>query len=271
MRTPRVWIAAVLGLAVAVASSPAARADGNVSVASSGGVLRIVGDAADNSVVVTSGGTEGAFTVTGTGGTTVNSGASATVTGVRGVSADMGDGADRLELTGMRIRTDVRVKLGGGPDVLVMSKLRVRGIVVVRCGLGDDRVSAEDDSIFARDFTVLGSDGNDVVDFLDSQCKGRLRVDSGNNSDTIRLENSHFFGNVSVEARGGDDDLELDDSDFDRHVDADMGGGEDSVTIRGSDFDDTVELDGGGGPRDEFDLRSDNHFRERPYAWDFER
>lgn len=272
MRTLRLWIVAVVGTLAAAALASPARADGNVvvSVASPGGVLRIVGDTSGNSVVVTSDGTEGAFTVTGAGGTTVNGGASASVTGVRGVSADMGDGGDRLELSGMRVRTDVRVKLGAGPDVFVMSSMRVRGVVAVRCGLGDDRVAVDTGTILARGFTVFGSDGNDTVDVRDAQVKGRLRVDAGNNSDTIRLADSHFFGNVSVEARGGDDDLDLDGSDFDDQVDADLGGGDDSVTIADCDFDDSVELDGGGGRGDDLDLRSGNHFNVRFDDWDFE-
>ena len=259
----RTWLG---GAFVAALSVPAfAAGDVTVAVDPVTSVLRITGDALDNNIEVTSDGTTGSYTVTGVNGTTVNSGAAAaSVTGARAVVVAMGAGSDHVELTGIRIRGNLSVRLDDGDDDLVMTNviLNPRWRAGIRCGTGNDHVIVQGSSQIQGSLVVRGDAGDDDVQFLNSEFLARVRLDLGSGNDGVKIDGCDFEDRslLQVEARAGEDTLELQSSTFHNDVFADLGRDDDHAILDNSDFSQDVDISGGGGGGDDLSLRAGNDF-----------
>jgi hypothetical protein len=256
------WLCAAFTAALA---APAfAAGDVAVVVDATTSTLRITGDALDNDIEITSDGTPGSYTVTGKSGTTVNLGASAAVAGVRGFAVTMGDGADRVEFTSLRIRGNVGVRLDAGEDVLVLNGVETtpRARIAVRGGDGNDRVTVQGTSEIRGPLTVLGEAGNDTVQLLNTEFLNRVRVDTGVGDDTVTVDTCQLQdrSRLEVEMRAGNDKVELLSSDFHNDVEVDLGRGEDEATLDNSNYSQDVDVSGGAGGDDDLSLRSGNDF-----------
>lgn len=260
----------VLAAALALTLAPAAfAAGGNVTVSVlSTGVLNITGDGGDNQIAITPDGPS-AFVVTGLNGTTVNLTGSVSATAVRSIRAVMGGGDDRVEVTGGRVRGDLRVNLDDGADVCVMTDVRVRGATAIRGGDGPDQIHTAGTCTFQRSLTLLGEAGNDFVRILDADCFGITRVDTGQGDDTVTCTGAGF-GDLSVRTGAGDDNVSLDGCSVDDDVKVDTGADDDHVTLDGSSFDDRVQIYGGSGNGDNVSVHSGNDFDRLPKFRGFE-
>lgn len=261
----------LLAAGLMAASAAPALADGNVAaVVSPVGELQITGDASDNAIEVTQDGA-GSFTITGKNGTTVNALPSVSVTGVRGFLLGMGAGADSVELTNLRIRASLRVRLDEGADVLRMTGMGVRGRTAIHGGDGADQIIASNGCAFRGIVTFWGDEGNDDIRVNDSTFATRLRVDGGAGDDQMLVQDSNFgeIAKVEVEGRDGEDTLEVKDCTFDDDVEVDMGGDDDHAILDDCNFNRRVDVSGGGG-RDDLSQRSGNNYDHIPRFRHFE-
>jgi hypothetical protein len=251
--------------AVSLLGARAFAAGDVLAVKDAAGQLILTGDALSNSVEVTQGAATGDLVVTGTNGTTVNGGGSASFGGVSGLRAEMGDGDDDLALTGIRLRKALHVNLAAGADALTMSNIRVRGRTGIKGGLGADRVVAANGSVFVGIVGLQTGDGDDVVQFRVATLQHFLRINTGVGDDSLLVEDCEF-GRVAplrVETGDGDDEVELNDNSFHDDVEIDMSGGEDHLVIDDNNFKKDLEASGGGGNDDDLSVRSGNTFKIR--------
>ena len=265
-----------LGTAFVAALGVPAFAAGNVDVVldPATATLRVVGDGLDNDIEVTFDGVPNEFTVTGRNGTTVNLLGAVSLGGARNIDISMGDGADRVDCTDLRMRGALRVRLDAGNDTLVMSGLVTsrRGRVAVKCGDGADNVILQGNSQLGAAFVVLGQEGNDDITLRNSVFDARVKLDSGLDNDKIVLDACNLQGGAKLQVgmKDGADSLELLNSDFHDDVRADLGRDEDHCVLDDSDFSQDVDIDGGGGGGDDdLSVRDGNEFN-RNHAPDFD-
>jgi hypothetical protein len=242
----------VAGLVLALASS--AHAAGGVGARLDGTRLTIDGDGAPNGVALTGGDQSGDVLVTGLDGTTVNGLASATFAGVRGVTVELGDGADRVELRQVTVRGAVRIRLGKGDDAFVAEQARVRGRLDVRTGRGADlvmigpqadvgrlcriRTGRDRDSVVVQSSDLSGLEvstagGDDLLALADTRVRGGTDVFAGIGEDAVLLQHVVFQGDVDLNLGEDDDVLELDTVTFEEDADLDGGADADLLSVTG--------------------------------------
>jgi len=180
---------------------------GDILINVAGGNLMAQGDALDNKVMITAGSEAGSFVVTGLEGTTVHEegGAatnSVTVTGVRSIQAELGEGNDLIAVVGANLRGSILLRTGAGDDRVLM-------------GTGGD--SAELEGILPAEVSVnvggsirIATDGgNDEVSVDDVAVRGHLGVNAGEGDDTVSLGGVEAVAamvdtiDARLQARGG--------------------------------------------------------------------
>lgn len=140
---------------------------GNVTVTSSGGLLSVIGDSADNQVVVHHTAEKDVFVI-GLNGTTVN--------GVAGIWAGRG------------IPMTFLMDLGAGNDYTEVGGLLAGRIVVQGSGGSDTLVLLGAQSF--GNVEVYGSGDNDAVFISGVLAQNLLGLDGGAGTDGIRVDNS---------------------------------------------------------------------------------
>jgi hypothetical protein len=266
-------LAGTLALALVPASVTLA-AGGNVSAVRdpTTGVLRITGDADANDFEVTAADPlSSTYTVTGRNGTTVNLGAAETFENVRGLTILAGAGDDVVDVTSLRVATNLNIQAGDGADTIRVNGVRVLGRLVVAGGVGSDSILVN--GFFKRPSAIRGGEGNDAITLSHATFTygSALLLNSGMGNDTVFLDTCEFKegSDAHIICRGGDDELRTDESEFDDDLEVRMGGGDDHVLFDDSEFDEKVDLDGGPG-HDDLSIRSGNQFRHVPSIHDFE-
>jgi hypothetical protein len=136
---------------------------GNVQAGLVGGVLWVVGDAADNHISVTGFGGK-AVAILSTDGTT-------TVNGRSGVFID-------------GIKHGVSVAMGAGNDDVLLSRLGTKGDLFVDMGDGDDNLTDTNDSHHGAT-NIFGGNGNDTITLNTSGFGIYLYIDAGFGDDTV--------------------------------------------------------------------------------------
>lgn len=253
------WLAFLL-LLVAAAS---AYADGNVTAAVEGRRLVLQGDAGSNWVTIAPGGTSGGYTVTPVNGATVN-GASAAQTfrGVRSIVARMGAGDDRVDVGAIKLRGALKIVLEDGNDQVYLTGCAIRGAVRIRCGAGTDTVRTDSPAIFYGSFRARGEKGNDELQAVNAQFRGRLRVDAGDDDDHVLLQGLTCTSAAPVEVYSGPglDLVELFSDQFGTDAFIDTGPDDDKVRLLNTRCTGDVSVFGGIGEDDVLSLESGNVF-----------
>jgi hypothetical protein len=239
------WIAAAV--VAPQATRGFAGSDVHVAVDATTGEARITGGGADEDVAVAWDGVTGAYTITGASGTTIDGAASVSVTGVRSFLVEMGAGDDHVLFDHTPVPRDLRVRLDDGADSLELVGVRVHGRTKLFGGPGADSISASDGCDFRNSLAVRGGDGNDVLTVRDSRFHSYVRLLGGPADDRVTLTRDVLDGgaNLAVYGAAGRDWLGISDGTYDQPVSASMGPGRDTVTMSGAEFHDDVDLSGG--------------------------
>jgi len=186
---------------------------GDVLVNVVGGNLMIEGDADANKIMITSGAEAGAFVVTGLDGTSLDGAADPiTVTGVRNIRIDLGEGDDLAAVVGANVRGNLSIQTGVGDDRVLVgtgegaielagllpadASVSIRGALKVNTGSGLDHVAIDDAT--ASLLSVDAGEDDDVVSLGSTAPLGDL---------SARLAVRH---GVHVNLGDGDDELNID-------------------------------------------------------------
>lgn len=240
-------------LAAAVVAAAAVRtvaaSDVRVAVDTTTGEARITGSASDDGVAITWGGVEGAFTIAGTSGTTIDGAASLDVNGVRSFLFEMGAGDDSVRIDDATIPRDLRVTLDDGDDTLELVGVRVHGRTKVFGGPGADSVVARDGSNFRNSLAVKSGGGDDTIVVRNSAFRHFVRLLAGPGDDRMTLDGDDLFGggDLGVLAHSGKDLLAITDCTLRQPLRVSMGPGRDEVRLTDTDFEDAVLILGGAG------------------------
>lgn len=208
----RVLFAGSADLAPAAASAvePAAGEPrtGNVTAAVGNGVLTIRGDRAGNVLALTSD-PAGGVRLTGGGATTVNGAAGAALfaAAARGVRVSLGEGDDRLTVTGVVLPGEVRVDAGRGAGQVSLQSAGVRGRLRIAGRSGPETVELRSATVNGRTDMGTGSQA-DRVTLADSTFAGRVTVRTGRGDDAV-VQQSVFNGGVRVKDGPGHDAVNL--------------------------------------------------------------
>jgi hypothetical protein len=206
---------------------------GDVLVNVVGGNLRIEGDVEANKILITSGAEAGTFVVTGLDGTLLEGATDPiTVTGIRNISVDLGDGDDLVAVAGATVRGNVSIRTGVGDDRVAVGtdggaaelagalpadlSVEVRGSLNVSTGAGEDQVSI-DDAVAAL-LNVSTGDDNDVVALGSDEPLGDLaarlvarhgaHVDLGAGNDQLSIDQVETRGLLLAHGGLGDDSID---------------------------------------------------------------
>jgi hypothetical protein len=211
--------------------------DGNVSVSLHKGVLSIMGDAAANQISIASD-ASGNVTVTSTDGTTtLNNGAGPLMfSGVtNGLSINMGDGDDVVDIMGVRAKKDVSINMGNGNNTLTIEGMYVKKNLSITSGSGDDSISLASVNV-SKQLSINTGAGDDTVT-LDPVAAGKnSSINTGAGDDVITISNSTFSEHAQLNAGAGDDRVILVDNVFGKEATADGGSGDDMLAMQGNQF-----------------------------------
>jgi hypothetical protein len=158
---------------------------GNVTAELSGGQLTILGDSADNDIVVVQSGDT--VTITGNAGTTINGAPAAAFTT---------SGLEKAEF-----------KMESGDDHLFLINVDPSGDVVVEMGDGNDIAEASNVDAGAN-FTIKSGKGDDLVGVANSSAGGDMNVEFEGKA-TLFLTRLNVTKNLSVDT-DGDDQISID-------------------------------------------------------------
>lgn len=206
------------------------------------------------------------------------------LSGVRSIVINTLSGGDTIDLAGVDIELDVRVRTrgndadavtvtgsigrnlivetNGGDDEVNLGNqegsLRVSGSTAVRTTGGDDEVSVYNlvgDGAFTV-FTGSGDDevrveAGDLVYNVGTQLNSTARIGTGNGSDTLLVSGITVEGLARLDTNGGDDEFELTDNIFNNDIRVNLGGGNNDVLTSQSNvvFGSTL-FDGSSGNND---------------------
>lgn len=165
---------------------------GNVLAFVHHGDLVVQGDALGNEISITSGPVPGAYEVIGLGGTTVNGGAGALLSGVT---------------------DDFRIHLNGGNNVLLLFDLIVPDDLRIWTGNGNDVVSLCNVDVF-DDLKIHTHGGADEVGFDDLRVVDHSYINTGRGNDDLAIINSLFGGRFHLHLGPDNDDVGVADSTF---------------------------------------------------------
>jgi hypothetical protein len=206
---------------------------GNVLVDVEDGTLRLEGDTDPNKVLITAGAEAGAYVITGVDGTMLDGETDPiTVSGVRNIHVDLGNGDDLVALVGANVRGRVSIQTGEGADRVLIGtgegatelagilpadlSVNVRGWMRVATGAGEDDV-AVDDAVLARLHIATGDDGDGVAlgstaALGDSDARldvrGGVHIHLGEGSDELQLEQVRGRWGFLVTGGAGDDTID---------------------------------------------------------------
>jgi hypothetical protein len=207
---------------------------GDVLVSVVNGTLEVEGDGEANKVLIAAGAEAGAFVVTGLDNTTLEGESDPiTVTGVRNIRVDLGDGDDLAALVGADVRGKVAIDAGDGADR-----------VLVGTGEGVDELDGllpDDVSVEIRGSLKIETDGGADEVAVDATASSKLSIDTGDDDDLVSLGSTEELGEldarlevkgaVHVELGDGNDEFHADQVDGRKGVFADGGEGDDTIDV----------------------------------------
>jgi len=214
-------LASATAFALSLGDVPVAFAAGNVTATVHKGVLRVVGDGADNSIIITGTMQTAAYQISSGDGTTTINGSTDpfttavanrqvfitmeqgnntvnvhTATFTRQVRITFGPGDDTLEFTNVVINKNLNLAMGEGENTVDFLNSAISENSKIKTGKGVDAVLFDGVEYRGGIFT---SDGDDIVSILNSshvQPKGKLVIKTGKGNDSIEMTNLNWNGKV---------------------------------------------------------------------------
>ncbi len=197
---------------------------GDVSVQLSGsGVLKVVGDNANNNLMIAKSGSN--VIVIPRGGESINGGAvGATLDSgavqLMGIVVRLRGGDDDFQIGRGDLAHDldvgvkgVRLNMGQGTDIATMYDSRITGNVIVKMNQGNPGaiesfilISSNGESIDGN-LKVTGNSFGDSVSVFNVFVGKRTRIATGSGEDLVELQKSYFAESTKVDLRSDDDTL----------------------------------------------------------------
>lgn len=235
--------------------------DGNVSLALRHGILVVLGDFENNQISIAGNGA-GNVTVSSLDGvTTLNQLPDPiSFTGVHGLSINLGDGDDVLEMLSISLRKELSVNAGAGLDSITIDNSLVSKNAAISTLGGDDIVSVLNSS-FSRDLAFSTGADFDQIALTNTRIKGDLKVLMGDGDDSFTSDNVLISDEVSIATQRGNDVVTVLDSSFKGETNIHTSFDDDQVNLTTSFFhrglfintysgNDTVLVDGVFSTRD---------------------
>ena len=210
---------------------------GNVTAGLVDGNLTITGDADDNNVEVVVTG-EGVV-VRGLDGTTVNGSADDAVMipgedAIAGsLTANLGDGNDRIQIEGVDIRRRTTISGGNGDDEIGLTSLSARRKVELHGGTGNDTIVVNNVES-RREVKVTGGEGDDLVVVNGLSTRRKLAIVTGSGDDNVSIADSSARRKTKLRLGSGDDTAAITGSSLGRRLRIVGGNGDDLVQIENS-------------------------------------
>lgn len=245
---------------------------GNVLVQLNRGNLRIIGDRADNNVLIIA--ENGNIIARGIDGTTINGTQgdvllqTGSTTIGRNLFATMRGGNDTLTFSGITIGRNAFIAGGTGNDSIGLNDVTVGRYLSVYGYSGDDGIWLNDvtvgksswinsgfgnDTIFVdgvqagKSMNVIARRGNNNVRVVGTNTGDDLRIYAGNRNDNIDVRDSVVNDDLVIATYGGDDAVQVTSTQIGDDALLFQGGGNDTALIGGTTtIADDLRLFGGG-------------------------
>ncbi|MGE5611529.1 MAG: hypothetical protein ACM359_19925, partial [Bacillota bacterium] len=159
---------------------------GNVTAWISGASLHVLGDRADNQLVLASDPTSRGGMVLSGNGTTINGQGNAfpLTNAVRDVRIYLGDGDDSIEISNVNLSRNLMIFANNGADQVVLNTVQVNG-----------------------NLTIDTAQDNDTVDLVQTTVNGRTTVNTGADTDIFTADGSTFRRLFLLNVGSGDDQI----------------------------------------------------------------
>lgn len=222
-----------IGAATVAFYASQASAAGNVIVSVNKGVLRVTGDASDNSIVIEGTESTSVYLVSsGDGTTTINGALDPYTTAVanKQVLIDMGDGADTLDVHNAVITRTCRIATGTGDSSVTLDNVVFNMQLRLTMGDGVNSVLLNNTDISEPSKIITGN-GVDTVTLNDAEYRGGIKTKNGD--DVVVITNSHHVdptGMLSVKTANGLDNVTFTDAHWQGKVLINTGNDDDTVT-----------------------------------------
>ncbi len=178
---------------------------GNVVASVTAGNLIILGDAADNTIVLDQAGlSAGQVRISGVSGTAINSQVTPVViNGVTGrVKIAMGDGVDKVAMNNLSLPGNLLVK---GQQRLTLTNVHVGQLL----NISSENNTRLTDTTVGTDLTILSASGGGNVALQAVNVQGNTRIVGGIASDTFTIDDSNFQGSVGLQTLLGNDIVQI--------------------------------------------------------------
>ena len=170
-------------------------------------VLVVRGDAAGNDLTLTAD-PSGSIQLSGGGSTAINGQPDVVITGVsRGIRIALGDGDDRLTVSGLIPPGNFRADTGRGEDQVLFRSAGVQAQLRISGKSDGKSIELDSSAVGGRTALATGSQ-DDAVTLTDSTFGGRVTVRTGRGNDSVRQE-STFNGGVRVKDGPGQDAVSI--------------------------------------------------------------
>lgn len=206
---------------------------GTVAVVQVGSIVRILGDVADNEVILTATGAND-LTIAGNGGTVISGPTS--VSGVTRVYLELGDGNDVATVEASSpFDGQVIVRGSKGNDSFTIGNGQFNGSIVVLEEHGDDAVELSNGT-FNGAVILRGGTGKDDIAVLTSDFSRRFEFSGGHGADSVTLDSLNFTDRVVIHTDDGNDVLTISDVVFSTFSLLDLGTGHDKASLNNVTF-----------------------------------
>ena len=221
-RSPLVFLLAAGALARGVT------AEGRVlAIVDPRGVLQVLGDSADNRILVERTGMPGEFRVVGFD--TLVNGRPSVVLRSESVTVRLGEGADHVQVDGL-IGGSVALYGGPGDDVLSLGCPVIGGRALLHGGEGEDLLDVQD-TLVNGSLHLVGGPGDDEVLMFFAVGNDELRIEGGPGEDSISVTRQLQRGALAIDGGSGDDRIELGHDEITLDTLVIGGSGEDRVSV----------------------------------------
>jgi len=201
---------------------------GTVTVLQTGGIVRLLGDSADNAITLSATGAND-LTIAGSAGTTISG--PTTVSGVARVYLELGDGDDSATVDASTpFAGQIVVRASKGSDTYSIGNGVYNGSIVVLEEHGDDRIELNSGT-YNGAVILRGGSGADHLEATSSSFARRLEFSGGHGADQATLDTCSFADRVVIHTDDGNDTLTISDCTFATFSLFDLGTGNDKATL----------------------------------------
>lgn len=206
---------------------------GTVSVLQAGGIVRLMGDSANNGVAVTA---TGANSLTITGDATTSIVGPTSVSGVTRIYLDLGDGNDTASVAApVPFAGQVIARPGKGNDAISIGNGQFDNSIVMLDDLGDDQVALTNGTYNGRVILSPGGGSDTVVASL-SQFNQDFQLGGGRGDDLVQIAQSTFADRVILHTDDGNDRFDVANTTFAVFSLFDLGSGHDKANLNNVSF-----------------------------------